>query len=245
MISRWWIRLWSPKPRSFRFQIWSTCKRQNPKNSLVASSVSCRSIRKTFMSKATPLCGGLTGILSLDGATSAASLLIRMQSARVKRERLKRSRESTRLRSRLRKSRKKRSRSWFKNKTKSSSHSKHLKPYLTNMSRNLISLLLRQKALSQIKNPLQEIAVTHLVPETERKLKAVEGGILHLQAAVSIALPAIKSLRNLLKKMKSERESGNTILLEPMRLKWLKRSLRNTRKSDSFLTTLCAASIDA
>ena len=85
------------------------------------------------------------------------------------------------------------------------------------MSRNLISLLLlRQKALSLIKNPLQEIAVTHLVPETERKLKAVEGGIPHLQAAVSTA---IKSLRNLLKKMKSERESGNTILLGPMRLK--------------------------
>jgi hypothetical protein len=74
-------------------------------------------------------------------------------------------------------------------------------------------LLLHQKAPSLIKNPL---AVTRLVPETGGELKGVEEGILHLQAAASIVLPAIKSLRNLIKKMKSQRESGNTTL---MRLK--------------------------
>jgi hypothetical protein len=44
--------------------------------------------------------------------------------------------------------------------------------------------------------------------------------------------------------MKSQKERGNTTLLGLMRLKWLKRSLKSTRKSDSTLMTLCAALID-
>jgi hypothetical protein len=61
--------------------------------------------------------------------------------------------------------------------------------------------------------------VTHLVPETEGKPKGVEEGILHLQAVASIVLPATKSLRNLLKKMKLLKESRNTTLFGLMRLK--------------------------
>jgi hypothetical protein len=85
--------------------------------------------------------------------------------------------------------------------------------------RNLMSLLLHQKATILIKNPLQEIAATHLVPETEGKLKGVEEDILHLQATVIIVLPAIKTRRNLIKKMKYQKESGNTTLSRLMRLK--------------------------
>jgi hypothetical protein len=61
--------------------------------------------------------------------------------------------------------------------------------------------------------------VTHLVPETEGKLKGVEEDILHRQAVASIVHPATKSLRNLIKKMKSQKERGNTTLLGLMRLK--------------------------
>ena len=81
-----------------------------------------------------------------------------------------------------------------------------------------MSLLLHQKGTILIKNPLQEIAATHLVPETEGKLKGVKEDILLLQAKVTIVLPAIKTLRNLIKKMRSQKERGDTTLLELMRL---------------------------
>ena len=54
--------------------------------------------------------------------------------------------------------------------------------------------------------------MTHPAPGTEGILKGGEEDILHLQAEANLVHPATKSLKNLIKKMKSEIESGNTTL---------------------------------